>query len=624
MINRRIHRRESIVFPLIAIFSNATVIFAATPPADLNAVRVAIMPFTVDDNSHRSSIAASDLGVLVQAELSSDPGIQWVERAELKAAELELELSELGFADAASALRRGRFTAADWLVTGAFAASTNGTWSMYMEVIDVKRADLLSSITGKVSRATHPTLQSALPQVAMVTSCIRTALKSARQRWDTIRGRRTLAVLMLLNADEAETTVAEAIEKGTGGAWRVSRFGRAGQVFAENEMILLGLVEQSPEAWEKLADAYAWGRLALHSRQQPGFLPVLEVTFWDGTSDPRIVSINGQRTASLNAALDQASHLGSLLADELAPLLTTRSEVKAADNVRAQLAQSLANRAKTWRQSPENWCRWRVNNSLSVTNKHGKVVQGVDMWVREEVGQQMRLLEAACLFDPNNQEAYEQVLHLRFAPYYELSGLNRFWSVAKESESWGHYVDRFGLSSAGDAKRPPDEYMVSPYRLMSEAQYGNKEDFGFPRDVGGATVRRWRAGFAKELANRAVRTASLDVTRSMARGILSEGLQYGEPPLMLIDAKLRRQCIESLWPPFIESLPAGSRVQDFPELCASVKATYAELGLAGKETVLLQQLNKPKKLEAKAPIKLPKAADIDKFPRFTPPPTPPR
>ena len=84
------------------------------------------MVFTTDDNSYRSSLAAVDLAGILQAELSAEPGFQWVERAELKAAERELELSELGLPDAVGALRRGQFAAADWMVTGAFTVATNG------------------------------------------------------------------------------------------------------------------------------------------------------------------------------------------------------------------------------------------------------------------------------------------------------------------------------------------------------------------------------------------------------------------------------------------------------------------------------------------------------------------
>ena len=41
------------------------------------------MTFTTDDNSYRSSVAAANLAAALQAELSSETAISWVERVEL-------------------------------------------------------------------------------------------------------------------------------------------------------------------------------------------------------------------------------------------------------------------------------------------------------------------------------------------------------------------------------------------------------------------------------------------------------------------------------------------------------------------------------------------------------------
>src|SRR5207247_4596446 len=90
--------------------------------AHSNSVRVALMTFTADDNSYRSSLAAADLAALLQADLSDDPGFEWVERNDLKAAERELDLSQLGLRDAVGVLRKGRYAAASWMVTGSFNA----------------------------------------------------------------------------------------------------------------------------------------------------------------------------------------------------------------------------------------------------------------------------------------------------------------------------------------------------------------------------------------------------------------------------------------------------------------------------------------------------------------------
>jgi len=188
----------------------------------------------------------------------------------------------------------------------------------------------------------------------------------------------------------------------------------------------------------------------------------------------------------------------------------------------------------------------------------------------------------------------------------------------KGYEAWGNYVDRFGLLSVPTRESGPEmnaavaqAYSLSAYSLVNLAALGNKENQGFPRDIPGQVARRWLTGFTSELARRTLQTLEQPATKSSARRILTDGLTGGPKPLMLVEPKMRRNCIVALWPAFIEQIPPGSRQANFDELCESVSATYAELGLAGQEKELFGLLNKPDVARVPAPVRLPRASELD-------------
>lgn len=72
------------------------VMLAASPFSTKAAPRIALLDFTADDNSWPSSLAAVDFTAALQARLSGETDVAWVEREQLKLAEGELHLTELG------------------------------------------------------------------------------------------------------------------------------------------------------------------------------------------------------------------------------------------------------------------------------------------------------------------------------------------------------------------------------------------------------------------------------------------------------------------------------------------------------------------------------------------------
>jgi len=113
-----------------------------TSAADVH--RVAISDFTTDENEWESIKALAEFAPALQAELAKEPAVEWVERSELVAARKELELSAaFGQPDLPGAVRRARWSKADWLVTGSF-SSEDGARELLVEVIDLAHADVLA------------------------------------------------------------------------------------------------------------------------------------------------------------------------------------------------------------------------------------------------------------------------------------------------------------------------------------------------------------------------------------------------------------------------------------------------------------------------------------------------
>ena len=104
------------VLPLCLLLVSLT---AAAAPST-QPVRAALMDFSVDDNSWRSAQAAADFTSLLQVQLANEPGVEWIERAQLDLARQELKLSEMELLGGASPIRRGKWAKADWMITGQF------------------------------------------------------------------------------------------------------------------------------------------------------------------------------------------------------------------------------------------------------------------------------------------------------------------------------------------------------------------------------------------------------------------------------------------------------------------------------------------------------------------------
>src|SRR6516164_6368512 len=111
---RQIH---TLAVALIGLLAWCMFVHSDAAEAQRN-IRVALMDLAVDDNSYGSAQAAARFSSLVQIQLGNEPGIEWVERAQLEFARKELQLSEMDLLSATADIRRGKWVKAEWLITG--------------------------------------------------------------------------------------------------------------------------------------------------------------------------------------------------------------------------------------------------------------------------------------------------------------------------------------------------------------------------------------------------------------------------------------------------------------------------------------------------------------------------
>ena len=170
-------------------------------------LRVALMNFTSDDNSYRSTMAAINFTATLQAQLSELTEFEWVERAELDKAESEFNLAGLGFMDRAEAIRGGRWVKADWAITGRFSTNAIGQRTLTLETIELLRADLLDSTTIDLKADGKTPLRSALTEISPCAAMLKELLQTAKARASAVLGRPTVALLFFCHDESVYSTL---------------------------------------------------------------------------------------------------------------------------------------------------------------------------------------------------------------------------------------------------------------------------------------------------------------------------------------------------------------------------------------------------------------------------------
>src|ERR1035441_6909985 len=187
--NKRAH---ILLGPLLLVLAACMATGAGPAPP---ALRVALMDFSTDDNSWRNSQAAANFTSLLQIQLANEPGVEWVERAQLDLAKQELKLSEMELIGGSSPIRRGKWAKADWLVTGRFSLDDKSQRTLGLEVTDLQHADVLASQTITFPGHATAQIQVAHDLVELAATALRQLLADARRRQQASAGQVLVAPL---------------------------------------------------------------------------------------------------------------------------------------------------------------------------------------------------------------------------------------------------------------------------------------------------------------------------------------------------------------------------------------------------------------------------------------------
>lgn len=310
--------RLSLVF---ALFSSLWfgIAGAAAEPPPLRTALLAWEPVPARADVQR---VAGDLVALVQAELSAEPGVAWVERTELDKLLAEADLAASGRLDPRASLRVGKLARAQLLVTGRLDASDFTRTTLALDVIDLDRGDLLASSVTTIPPRPHKHYDLRDEDRATAVAALRTLLAQASARHRELAAKPALAFLFLANSgpssrlDAAGERLASSLrDSATNAGARVLNFPRARDTDAEQDLAILGLAEADDQAWRGVADLYAWGEYKELPSDGLAFeqTPVeASLTLWDGASAPRTVPWNGtvatfpEAAAAFSAALASA------------------------------------------------------------------------------------------------------------------------------------------------------------------------------------------------------------------------------------------------------------------------------------------------------------------------------
>ncbi len=578
----------------------AAALLVVEPATAAGGRRVAISEFTTDENQWENIRAAADFAPALQAKLAKEPAVEWVERAQLGLAQKEQELSAaLGRPDLPNAIRRARWSKADWLVTGHF-SSKDGTRELLLEVIDLAHADVLAERRINFPAGTKEPLRAALAHLPEMAGALREVLHAADERERAVAGLPIIAVLFFPDSEvfQREFAATLADPRLSGGPVRTLHFPRAGEALGEAELVLGGFAEDAEGAWRGIADVYAWGSFV---RRESGSIdgetitdantPEVALTAWDGRLSPmRFI-------------------------EESAPV--ARREFEAAVTAQARrLAMSLAEAARARRPGAADEAqRARVSQALLRSAEQLEETKlSHEGYIQDPAGRRhffnvTQTLEAACFFDPQNRAAQERLVRLHWDRKLEYAVRNRFRFWLGRSEAWGRFVERFGFPEPGPTMheqisalmraQPVDherihalmrksgavglpvarEFLDSACTVAGQATLGNREEFGYPSGVPERAAAQWADDLAVEAGRRTVVVAArkdVDATDGLATLFANQGHSH----FYLRDARERIELLKKTWSQL--GAERQARVATARPLREDVIATFEELGRAGE------------------------------------------
>jgi hypothetical protein len=577
------------------------------------AQRVALMNLICEENSHRSTLAAIDFTAALQAQLLEETKFEWVERAELGKAERELQLADFGLIDRAESIRSGRWVKADWAIFGTISTNLAAGRRVHFEVVDMQRADVLSETNIVLAPRIETHFQVLAGDVFHATSALRGALDAAVQAHNLAYDQTAVAILFFNQNGRGEGfedlarefRTALEIHGTKSNQFRLIQFQRTEAAMDEANLVLSGLAESSPDAWEKVADQYIWGSYTVDNQKvfdqtirklRDENRVLVKLNVWDGKTDSHSITLS-----FTNLALHDVTQQ---LLSATVPFLHQNPDRKLSENTRQRISESLVGHAIEMAKGE---------------NPYLGTQQGVRNWLAV-----VQVLETACFFDPGNQIGRELWMRVRWKKEAERVVHNKFFFARRRSEAWKKHVEQFGFITVcppgpigwWETNSIASEYVLSAWRPFEMFNYAqeNQAEWGVPRDAGGPELSAWRTQFAEDLFARVLRAPEDAAINSHAFPLIYGVLALNGSDLVVKTPQERQRVIEKLWPSALEA--ARSRPVRFDDAyLRGLKLHFQEMGKPGREQDFLEPLNhiidEREKKEHSLPAKLPRFSEFN-------------
>jgi|GEM_PF-3953246 len=439
--------------PGLQLILGATV-FAITLQS-VAAVRVALMDFSTDDNNYRSMQRAADFTSLLQTRLQGESDVEWVERAQLERARHELELSAMGMLSAGHPIRLGRWVKADWMITGHFSKDDKNRRILSLEVIDLRHADLIASNTVVLPDIKIAQIQPEKEWINLAVENIRHLLSESKMRQRNAAWKVRIALLFLANTHrfgggihmrETLGTLGQSLSDAFRSAvatndriWLI-RFPKAYRSLEESELVLEGLVEADPAAWQQVADLYVWGEYYGISKPVAGkrvYRIIVRLHLWDGVSVPK--SIEEEIPCAPDGRVSSVELLERV--NRLVSFVITNAHKRTAQGDFREIRREIANSVL------------RSYDQMTLLPSGSR--DSIGWYDADRFESAVRMLETACFFDPDNAKARLLYISTRWEPRIGHPSKVEFWSKWRCSIAWAKYVNRFGLA-------PPPVQLLFP------------------------------------------------------------------------------------------------------------------------------------------------------------------
>lgn len=562
---------------------------------------VVLSNFAAHDNYYQSSQTAIQFSELLQITLMEKLSLKWVEREAISQAMQELQMSLFGLLDSASTLQLGRWLKADLLIKGDFYRKSKNKWTLVVEVIDLDHADVVARQSVSFPGDNKKPLMFRSNLVDNMCNKLLSSLKQAQEIMKQTERRVLVAPLFFQNdqpggrLDFYEKDMMAAFAK----LYRSTRnvrfiqFPRAAQSIEEAELVVCGLVESDPHAWEHLADFYVWGSYGeIESSGVPfGQVKVqATITIWDGHSAPETFTEKGTVT--------NLPKLSNRIIRQVLRRAKSHSLDHSLSNTRARVAQELSARTA---DIQESILQIEHNNYPNISATWWKRWQYV-----------IQILSVASFFDPGNKEIRTALLVETTRD--DVHSLNKcredlFWRRWRRSNAWKKHCQQFGFDyehkhmpklkrRTGLADNRLDyefsnsslAYVSSVMEVMKAVKnaQGKKTLLpGFPKDVPPEVLESWHHELAADFGARLSYVA-----KRFPDQIKMRKLNYLRAALRnLTEHELRIDLIEALWADTIQDAWFNSNKKFFIK---QVQQTYAQAGTPKRAEELIAMVPEEK------------------------------